>query len=323
MNFLVSNHLFIYIFLFKHSFKVCPGVLWLIRINRSVVPAFLLTPVDLCTEIKAESHTEEKLSWYIWSETTLHSLYSRNSGHCAPSQVCLQSLGTGRWSSVQLTLTRTEKVCMSNPVCCGGLQTTCRDFHSVFTNKLSLTCCWFVSVHVPFQEYVDILLRPQATDTLGSGERTVSAVNISKLTDQWTERKLFANCFVDLFFQAYCKSLGFGLWAFWVKFTSIDFQFLVLGDISPFMSGYTSQPVLWHRENSLSSTETLYFFGGNNYTEWQSLFEQYEPPPYSLPHTTGAYSFGIAGRSLFRRLMPCFTSAKFIRCYKICQDFLT
>lgn len=211
MNFLVSNHLFIYIFLFKHSFKVCPGVLWLIRIDRSVVPAFLLTPVDLCTEIKAESHTEEKLSWYIWSETTLHSLYSRNSGHCAPSQVCLQSLGTGRWSSVQLTLTRTEKVCMSNPVCCGGLQTTCRDFHSVLTNKLSLTCCWFVSVHVPFQEYVDILLRPQATDTLGSGERTVSAVNISKLTDQWTERKLFANCFVDLFFQAYCKSLGFGL----------------------------------------------------------------------------------------------------------------
>ncbi|XP_010782692.1 jmjC domain-containing protein 8 [Notothenia coriiceps] len=42
-------------------------------------------------------------------------------------------------------------------------------------------------------------------------------------------------------------------------------------------------------------SETLYFFGDNNFTEWQSLFEQYESPPYALPHTSGAYSFGIAG----------------------------
>ncbi|KAF3845891.1 hypothetical protein F7725_002969 [Dissostichus mawsoni] len=41
--------------------------------------------------------------------------------------------------------------------------------------------------------------------------------------------------------------------------------------------------------------KTLYFFGDNNFTEWQSLFEQYESPPYVLPHTSGAYSFGIAG----------------------------
>uniref|UniRef100_A0A4W6DDT5 Jumonji domain containing 8 n=1 Tax=Lates calcarifer TaxID=8187 RepID=A0A4W6DDT5_LATCA len=67
-------------------------------------------------------------------------------------------------------------------------------------------------VDVPFQEYVDILLRPQSTDALGS--------------------------------------------------------------------------------------ETLYFFGDNNFTEWQSLFEHYESPPYVLPHTSGAYSFGIAGQSL-------------------------
>uniref|UniRef100_A0A3Q0SZK4 Jumonji domain containing 8 n=1 Tax=Amphilophus citrinellus TaxID=61819 RepID=A0A3Q0SZK4_AMPCI len=39
---------------------------------------------------------------------------------------------------------------------------------------------------------------------------------------------------------------------------------------------------------------TLYFFGDNNFTEWRSLFEQYEPPPYVLPRTSGAYSFGIA-----------------------------
>lgn len=42
-------------------------------------------------------------------------------------------------------------------------------------------------------------------------------------------------------------------------------------------------------------SDTLYFFGDNNFTEWQSLFELYESPPYVLPHTSGAYSFGIAG----------------------------
>lgn len=42
--------------------------------------------------------------------------------------------------------------------------------------------------------------------------------------------------------------------------------------------------------------DTLYFFGDNNFTEWQSLFEHYESPPYVLPLTSGAYSFGIAGQ---------------------------
>ncbi|MED6278937.1 hypothetical protein CHARACLAT_029187, partial [Characodon lateralis] len=47
-------------------------------------------------------------------------------------------------------------------------------------------------------------------------------------------------------------------------------------------------------EDALGS-ETLYFFGDNNFTEWQNLFDQYESPPYVLPDTTRAYSFGIAG----------------------------
>ncbi|CAB1337873.1 unnamed protein product [Coregonus sp. 'balchen'] len=42
-------------------------------------------------------------------------------------------------------------------------------------------------------------------------------------------------------------------------------------------------------------SDTLYFFGDNNFTEWRSLFENYKAPRYMLPHTTGAYSFGIAG----------------------------
>ncbi|XP_039258869.2 jmjC domain-containing protein 8-like [Styela clava] len=40
--------------------------------------------------------------------------------------------------------------------------------------------------------------------------------------------------------------------------------------------------------------DTLYFFGNNNYTEWNEIFKTYMQPPYSLPEKTGAYSFGIA-----------------------------
>ncbi|XP_032896261.1 jmjC domain-containing protein 8 [Amblyraja radiata] len=43
--------------------------------------------------------------------------------------------------------------------------------------------------------------------------------------------------------------------------------------------------------------DTLYFFGDNNFTEWGSLFKTYIQPPYRLPGTKGAYSFGIAGAS--------------------------
>nr|XP_048722189.1 jmjC domain-containing protein 8 isoform X2 [Caretta caretta] len=41
--------------------------------------------------------------------------------------------------------------------------------------------------------------------------------------------------------------------------------------------------------------DTLYFFGDNNFTEWGSLFQKYMPPPFRIPGTSGAYSFGIAG----------------------------
>ncbi|XP_073721188.1 jmjC domain-containing protein 8-like [Misgurnus anguillicaudatus] len=47
-------------------------------------------------------------------------------------------------------------------------------------------------------------------------------------------------------------------------------------------------------EDALGS-DTLYFFGDNNFTEWHSLFEEYKAPPYSLPFMSPAYSFGIAG----------------------------
>lgn len=40
--------------------------------------------------------------------------------------------------------------------------------------------------------------------------------------------------------------------------------------------------------------ETLYFFGDNNYTEWQSLFDIYEKPVYTLPDHIPMYSFGVA-----------------------------
>ncbi|NXC38273.1 JMJD8 protein, partial [Penelope pileata] len=42
-------------------------------------------------------------------------------------------------------------------------------------------------------------------------------------------------------------------------------------------------------------SDTLYFFGDNNFTEWGPLFEKYVPPPFRIPGTSSAYSFGIAG----------------------------
>ncbi|XP_070617049.1 jmjC domain-containing protein 8 isoform X2 [Erythrolamprus reginae] len=53
----------------------------------------------------------------------------------------------------------------------------------------------------------------------------------------------------------------------------------------------------WLEPQDLTSlgSETLYFFGNNNFTEWGSLFKKYNPPPFRIPGTTGAYSFGIGG----------------------------
>ncbi|XP_064887037.1 jmjC domain-containing protein 8 isoform X1 [Columba livia] len=42
-------------------------------------------------------------------------------------------------------------------------------------------------------------------------------------------------------------------------------------------------------------SDTLYFFGDNNFTEWGPLFQQYVPPAFRIPGTSPAYSFGIAG----------------------------
>ncbi|NXH87931.1 JMJD8 protein, partial [Edolisoma coerulescens] len=42
-------------------------------------------------------------------------------------------------------------------------------------------------------------------------------------------------------------------------------------------------------------SDTLYFFGDNNFTEWGPLFQHYVPPPFRIPGTNPAYSFGIAG----------------------------
>lgn len=44
-----------------------------------------------------------------------------------------------------------------------------------------------------------------------------------------------------------------------------------------------------------SPPDTLYFFGDNNFTEWGPLLQQYVPPPFRIPGTSPAYSFGIAG----------------------------
>uniref|UniRef100_A0A8C8K261 Jumonji domain containing 8 n=1 Tax=Oncorhynchus tshawytscha TaxID=74940 RepID=A0A8C8K261_ONCTS len=43
-------------------------------------------------------------------------------------------------------------------------------------------------------------------------------------------------------------------------------------------------------------SDTLYFFGDNNFTEWHSLFENYKAPRYMLPHTTGPTASGSQAR---------------------------
>ena len=48
-------------------------------------------------------------------------------------------------------------------------------------------------------------------------------------------------------------------------------------------------------DNFVCWLETFYWFGDNNYTEWEEVFNRYKPPPYRLPQMTGAYSFGVAG----------------------------
>lgn len=45
----------------------------------------------------------------------------------------------------------------------------------------------------------------------------------------------------------------------------------------------------------ISVSETLYWFGDNNYAEWNELFRKYHAPKYYLPRLTAAYSFGVAG----------------------------
>uniref|UniRef100_A0A8C5WYH9 Jumonji domain containing 8 n=1 Tax=Laticauda laticaudata TaxID=8630 RepID=A0A8C5WYH9_LATLA len=56
-----------------------------------------------------------------------------------------------------------------------------------------------------------------------------------------------------------------------------------------------SFPLISEEQESILYSETLYFFGDNNFTEWGFLFKKYNPPPFRIPGTTGAYSFGIGG----------------------------
>lgn len=53
--------------------------------------------------------------------------------------------------------------------------------------------------------------------------------------------------------------------------------------------------LLTPQPKDILGSDTLYFFGDNNFTEWHSLFEEYKAPPFSLPLMHPAYSFGIAG----------------------------
>ncbi|XP_077475899.1 jmjC domain-containing protein 8 [Stigmatopora argus] len=53
--------------------------------------------------------------------------------------------------------------------------------------------------------------------------------------------------------------------------------------------------VLGPQSPDVLGSDTLYFFGDTNWSEWHPLLDLYEPPAYLLPGTSRALSFGIAG----------------------------
>ncbi|NXD31846.1 JMJD8 protein, partial [Spelaeornis formosus] len=55
------------------------------------------------------------------------------------------------------------------------------------------------------------------------------------------------------------------------------------------------QHLLKPQDPARLGSDTLYFFGDNNFTEWGPLFQDYVPPPFGIPGTGPAYSFGVAG----------------------------
>uniref|UniRef100_A0A8C5T719 JmjC domain-containing protein n=1 Tax=Malurus cyaneus samueli TaxID=2593467 RepID=A0A8C5T719_9PASS len=73
----------------------------------------------------------------------------------------------------------------------------------------------------------------------------------------------------------------------------------IVGDVPAFKTSFKVLPAQAFSESvmqtSLIPPDTLYFFGDNNFTEWGPLFQHYVPPPFRIPGTSPAYSFGIAG----------------------------
>ncbi|KAM6054971.1 jmjC domain-containing protein 8 isoform 2-T2 [Chlamydotis macqueenii] len=63
---------------------------------------------------------------------------------------------------------------------------------------------------------------------------------------------------------------------------------------TPTAKDYVEQ-LLEPQDPARLGSDTLYFFGDNNFTEWGPLFQRYAPPPFRIPGTGPAYSFGIAG----------------------------
>ncbi|KAJ8319104.1 hypothetical protein KUTeg_004195, partial [Tegillarca granosa] len=58
---------------------------------------------------------------------------------------------------------------------------------------------------------------------------------------------------------------------------------------------YYVENILKPQTLEMLGNETFYWFGDNNYTEWEEVFKVYKPPPYELPNLEGVYSFGLAG----------------------------
>jgi len=77
-----------------------------------------------------------------------------------------------------------------------------------------------------------------------------------------------------------------------VKLSSANSYSYDKRDVS--LNHYCAHMIKPQRKDTLAN-ETFYFFGDNNMKEWESFFENYKIPPFTLPLHYPALSFGLAG----------------------------
>ena len=153
-------------------------------------------------------------------------------------------------------------------------------------------------VDVSLKDYINKYLKPQSLKDLGNG-KILRNILIKKYS-LYCINLTFMLSYKLVYFVKYKKKIiCFNLcWLKRVKYTTYNGQSLLASFL-----------MIIFKLSMYHFPETFYWFGDNNFTEWQSLFDLYQPPPYTLPDHVGAYSFGMAGvwLGLFSVFSMCVT----------------